>query len=176
MRPDLKSFGSEVMWRARFSVLWPAIGRKAPTRRYAPAEIGRYRAPAERTQCSRLKSDRIVEDHPKILRWDRSIGSVVCIAETQLAILQGTCGDAVVDSRVDLFFPAMSGHAAIGKGAECSNAGESEPGKVASNSDAIGFLARLIEVGNHQRVEGGIPAEGISDARSTGSIVKFQRE
>ena len=98
------------------------------------------------------------------------------IAETQPAILQRTGGDAVVHGRVDLFFPATGGHAAIGIGAERSDAGESELGKVVSNSDAIGFLARLIEVGNHQRVEGRIPAEGIADARSTGRVVKLQGE
>src|SRR5260370_5324900 len=126
--------------------------------------------------CARLKIDRVVKDHAKILGRHGSIGRVVSIAETQPAIPQRTGGDAVVHSRVDLFFPATSGHAAIGIGAKRSNTAESELRKVVSNSDAIGFLARLIEVGNHQRVEGGIPTEGIADGRSAGRIVKLQGE
>src|ERR1700736_1289211 len=52
--------------------------------------------------CARLKIDRVVEDHAKILGRHGSIGSVVSIAETQPAIPQRTGGDAVVHGRVDL--------------------------------------------------------------------------
>jgi hypothetical protein len=100
----------------------------------------------------------------------------VGIAETQPAILQRTSHDAVVDGCVYLFFPATTGHAAVGIGAKRCDTGESELGKVVSNSDAIGFLVCLIEVGNHQQVEGGIPTERIADGRSSGRIVKLQGE
>lgn len=71
----------------------------------------------------RLKNDRIVEDHAKILDRHRSIGNVVSIAETQPPIPQRTGGDAVVYGCVYLFFPAASGEAAVGIGTKRSNSG-----------------------------------------------------